>query len=123
MTKRSLITLVLSVVGGLIFALGMCMCLIPEWNAFQSGVIAAAIGAVILLAMVIYRAKTRTTPIKKPSKKTVGATVLAVSGAIILGLGMCMTMIWNMMIPGIIVGIIGIVALLMLIPLIKGIQK
>ena len=123
MTKRSLITLVLSVVGGLIFALGMCMCLIPEWNAFQSGVIATAIGAVILLAMVIYRAKTRTTPIKKPSKKAVGVTVLAVSGAIILGLGMCMTMIWNMMIPGIIGGVLGITALVMIIPLTKGFKK
>jgi hypothetical protein len=33
-----------------------------------------------------------------------------------------MTMIWNMMIPGIIVGIVGIVLLLCLIPVIKGLK-
>ena len=122
MTKRSLITLLLSVVGGLVFALGMCMCLLPEWNAFQTGVIVTAVGAVILLALAIYRAKTRTTPIKKPSKKAVGITALSVCGAIVLGLGMCMTMIWDMMIPGVVVGIIGILALVMIIPAAKGVK-
>jgi hypothetical protein len=33
-----------------------------------------------------------------------------------------MSMIWNMMIPGIIVGIVGIVLLLCLIPVIKGLK-
>jgi hypothetical protein len=45
-----------------------------------------------------------------------------VIGAIVLGVGMCMSMIWNMMIPGIIVGIVGIVLLLCLIPVIKGLK-
>jgi hypothetical protein len=45
-----------------------------------------------------------------------------VAGAIVLGVGMCMSMIWNMMVPGIIVGIVGIVLLLCLIPVIKGLK-
>ena len=122
MTKRGFITLLLSVVGGLIFALGMCMCLIPEWNAFQTGVVVTALGVVTLLALAIYRVKTRTAPIKKPSKKTVGITALSVCGAIVLGLGMCMTMIWDMMIPGVVVGIIGILALVMIVPATKGVK-
>jgi hypothetical protein len=45
-----------------------------------------------------------------------------VVGAIVLGVGMCMTMIWNMLVQGIIVGIIGIVLLLCLIPAIAGLK-
>ena len=44
MEKKNFITLVLGTVGGLLFALGMCMCLLPEWNMFNTGVICAAIG-------------------------------------------------------------------------------
>jgi hypothetical protein len=33
-----------------------------------------------------------------------------------------MTMVWNMLVPGIVVGIIGIVLLLGLIPVIKGLK-
>ena len=35
---------------------------------------------------------------------------------------MCMTMIWEMMIPGIAVGLVGIILLLCLIPVVKGLK-
>lgn len=35
---------------------------------------------------------------------------------------MCMTMVWNILVPGVIVGIVGIVLLLCLIPVIKGLK-
>lgn len=123
MTKRSFITLILSVIGGMVFALGMCMCLLPDWNAFSQGVICDIVGGIILLAMVIYRIKTREVPFKKPSKKAVGITVLTTAGVLVLGVGMCMTMVWEgLMIPGIIVGIVGIIMLLCLIPACKGLK-
>ena len=50
------------------------------------------------------------------------ATLLGVAGAILLGVGMCMTMLWEMLVPGILVGIVGIIVLLCLIPLIKGLK-
>ena len=34
---------ILGTVGGLLLAIGLCMCLLPEWNAFTPGVILAAI--------------------------------------------------------------------------------
>ena len=55
MSKKNFITLVLSTVGGILFAIGMCMCLLPEWNVFNQGVAIAAVGAVVLLAMLITR--------------------------------------------------------------------
>ena len=114
MKKKDFITLIMSTVGGILFALGMCMALLPEWGAMVPGVVIGIIGAVILLVMILVR--------RKMDGKAIGTTLLGVFGAIVLGVGMCMTMVWSMMIPGIIVGIIGIVALLCLIPVVKGLK-
>ena len=43
-------------------------------------------------------------------------------GALALGVGMCFSMIWGKMVVGIVVGLAGIVILLCLIPLTKGIK-
>lgn len=56
--------------------------------------------------------------IVKLSAKTIGTVVLGIIGAIVLGVGMYMVMVWNMLIQGIIVGLVGIVLLLCLIPLV-----
>ena len=42
---------VMGTVGGLLLAIGMCMCLLPEWNAFTPGVILAVLGAVVLVSI------------------------------------------------------------------------
>lgn len=124
MTKKNFITLILSAVSGILFAIGMCMCLLPEWNVFTQGVVVAVIGLVVLLAMVFIRRKMAGKPVLvKLSGKTVGTILLSLAGALILGVGMCMTMVWDgLMIPGIAVGIAGIILLLCLIPLIKGLK-
>jgi uncharacterized membrane protein len=122
MKKKDFVTLIMSTVGGILFALGMCMGLSPEWNALTQGIIIGIIGVVILLAMVLVRRKMSGKPAIVLNGKAIGTALLGVVGAIVLGVGMCMSMIWNMMIPGIIVGIVGIVLLLCLIPVIKGLK-
>lgn len=124
MTKRNFITLILGALGGLLFSLGMCMCLIPEWNTFDAGVKTAVVGAVILLVMVIFRIRTSTKKLQLPSVKSIGIFLLGLIGTLTFGAGMCMTMVWDgMMIQGIIVGIFGIVLLLCFIPVCKGGSK
>lgn len=124
MSKKNFVTLILSVVGGILFAVGMCMALLPEWNAFTPGVVTGVIGAAVLVIMVIVRRKMSGKPVfVKLSGKTIGAIALSIVGALVLGVGMCMTMVWEgLMIPGIAVGIVGIVLLICLIPLCKGIK-
>ena len=124
MKKENYVTLVMGTIGGLIFALGMCMCLLPEWGVFNQGVIAGAIGAVILLAMLIVRRKmTGKAPIKV-NIKTVGKIVYGVISSLVFGIGMCLVMaVEGMMLQGIIVGIVGIALLLGLIPMCLGIKK
>lgn len=122
MKKKDFVTLIMSTIGGILFALGMCMALLPEWGVLNQGIVIGVVGAVILLAMLLVRRKMDGKPAIVFNARAIGVTLLGVIGAIVLGVGMCMTMIWNMMIPGIAVGIVGIVLLLCLIPVIKGLQ-
>ena len=122
MQKKDFVTLILSTVGGILFALGMCMALLPEWNAFMEGIVVGTVGLVVLLIMVIVRRRMSGKKAIVFNGRAIGITLLGVAGAIVLGVGMCMTMIWDMMVPGIIVGGVGIVALLCLIPAIKGLK-
>lgn len=123
MKKENFVSLILGTIGGILFAIGMCMCLLPEWNAFQPGVVMGAIGIAVLLAMLIVRRKMEGRPAVKLNAKTVGTAALGIVGALVLGVGMCMTMVWqNLMVPGIVVGVIGLVLLLCLIPLCKGLK-
>ena len=56
MKKETLLEIILGTIGGLVFAIGMCMCLLPEWNMFTAGVVTTIIGFIILLCIIpVYR--------------------------------------------------------------------
>ncbi len=122
MKKSSFVAMILGTIGGILFALGMCRTLIPEWNAFQPGIVMGVVGAVVLLIMVlVWRKMENKNPIHV-SGKTIGTVLLGIAGALLLGVGMCLSMVWSNMIVGIIIGLVGIVVLLCLIPLTKGLK-
>lgn len=122
MKKSSFVAMLLGTVSGCIFALGMCMALIPEWEAFQPGVIFGCVGLALgLVTLVIWRKMEHKEPIHISGKMVLTAAV-AVIGALTLGVGMCMCMVWGKMAAGIAVGMVGIVVLLCLIPLVRGIK-
>lgn len=123
MKKSSFTALVLGTVSGVLFALGMCMAMIPEWGAFQPGIIFGCVGLVLgLVTLLVWRRMERKEPIRV-SGKTVLTVFVGVVGALALGIGMCFTMVWGRLVTGIVVGIAGIVILLSLIPLTKGIRE
>ena len=122
MKKSSFVAMLLGIISGVLFALGMCMALIPEWDAFQPGIIFGCIGLVLgLITIVIWRKMEHKQPIQI-SGKTILTIIVGVIGALALGVGMCFCMVWSKMVIGIIIGLIGIVVLLSLIPLVKGIK-
>lgn len=122
MKKSNFVALILGTIGCVFFALGMCMALIEEWGMFNKGVIAGVVGLVILLiTVIVWRKMEGKEPIKL-NGKTIGAVVVGVLGALLLGVGMCLSMVFDKMILGIVIGLVGIVVLLMLIPLTKGIH-
>lgn len=122
MKKSTFVSMILGTIGGILFALGMCMILILEWNAFEPGIIMGVIGVLVLLIMVlVWRKMENKAPIKI-SGKMIGAMLIGIVGALLLGVGMCLTMVWSNIVVGIVIGIIGIVVLLCLIPFIKGLK-
>lgn len=122
MKKSHFVALILGTVGVVCFALGMCMCMLPEWGMFRQGIVCGVIGLLILLiTLLIWRKMEGKAPIKL-NAKTIGSVAVGVLGALLLGVGMCMVMVFNKMVMGIVIGLVGIVVLLMLIPLTKGIH-
>lgn len=122
MKKSSFVALVLGTVSGVLFALGMCMALIPEWNAFKPGIIFGAVGLVLgLITVIAWRRMENKEPIHF-SGKTVLTVIIGIVGVMAFGVGMCFCMVWDKLILGIVIGIIGIAVLLCLIPVIKGIK-
>ena len=81
MEKKNFISLIMETVGGILFAIGMCMCLLPQWNAFNQGVVISVIGLVVLLIMLLVRRKLEGKPvIVKLSARTVGTVLLGIIG-------------------------------------------
>ena len=123
MKKSSFAALVLGTVSVMLFALGMCMTMIPEWDAFRPGVIFGCVGLVLgLVTLLVWRRMEHKAPVRL-SGKVVLTVLLGVAGALALGVGMCFSMVWGRMAPGIAVGLAGIVLLLGLVPLTKGVRE
>lgn len=123
MTKKNFITLILSTVGGILFALGMCMTMLPEWNAFTQGIVVGCVGLAVLVVMLLVRRKMEgKSIIVKLTARTVGTILISIAGAAALGIGMCMVMVWNNLVLGVVLGTVGILLLLCLIPMIKGLK-
>ncbi len=122
MKKSSFAAMILGTVSGILFALGMCMTLIKEWDTFTSGIILGLIGLVMgFITFLIWRKMENKKPIKI-SGKTFVTTLIGIVGALALGVGMCFSMVWQNVILGVIIGIVGILILLSLIPIIKGVK-
>ena len=123
MKKSSFIAMMLGTVSGVLFALGMCMALIPQWEAFQPGVIFGCVGLFLgLITMLIWRRMEHKEPIKI-SGKTIFTLIIGIAGTLTLGVGMCFAMVWERLAIGIAIGLLGILALLCLIPLTKGLRE
>lgn len=122
MKKSSFIALLLGTVSGVLFSLGMCMALLPEWNAFMEGVILGGVG--IALGLITLAVWCRMEGKKLPafSGKGLLKILYGIFSALVLGVGMCLCLVWEQIILGTIIGLIGIVLLILLIPMIKGIK-
>lgn len=122
MKKSNFVAMILGTVSGIFFALGMCMAPIEEWNAFKPGIVVGCVGLVFaLITVMVWRKMENKEPIKITGKAVLTVAV-GIIGALALGVGMCFCMVWNNMIPGIIIGLVGIIILMCLIPLCKGLK-
>ena len=114
MKKETLLEIILGTIGGLVFAIGMCMCLIPEWDLFKVGVVVAILGFIILLCIIpVYRSNH---PKKEHSPINWGIVItwiVGIVGALVMGFGMSKVMVGDPSKTDLIIGIVtGIVGLL-----------
>lgn len=123
MKKSTFINLLLGVIGGMLFAIGMCLCLLPEWNAFNQGVAVTAAGFLSLLALAVVNWLKAGRPVRKINWKLLGKILYGIVSVLIMGVGMSLIMAGEMLIPGIITGIAGIIMLLFLIPVCIGLKQ
>ncbi len=122
MRKPTFIALISGTVSTMLFAIGMCMALLPEWDAFGAGVVLGILGIVLgIITLMIWRRMTGKAPVSL-SLKSILAAIIGIIGALVLGVGMCFSMVWGRMAMGIIIGLIGIMILISLVPILKGIE-
>lgn len=114
MKKDTLLTIILGTVGGLIFAIGMCMCLVKEWEMFIPGVVTSIIGFIILLCIIPIVRKNMPKKERGPINWGLVLTwTVGVIGSLIMGFGMSKIMVGEATKTDLIVGMItGVVGLL-----------
>lgn len=122
MKKSSFIALILGTVSGVLFALGMCMTLLPEWNSFTEGVVFGAAGLVCGVITWLVWCKMEKKTFHKLSGKTLFRALYIILSLCVLGVGMCLCLVWLQFVWGILAGLAGIVMLLGLIPMFKGLK-
>ncbi len=113
MKKETLLEIILGTIGGLVFAIGMCMCLIPEWDLFKVGVVVTILGFIILLCIIpVYRSNH---PKKEHTSINLGIVftwLIGIVGALVMGFGMSKVMVGDPskidLLLGLITGIIGL---------------
>ncbi len=122
MKKSSFVALVLGTVSGVLFSLGMCMALVAEWAKMKEGIVLGVAGLLLaLVTLLIWRRMENKAPLRV-SGKTVAQVMYAVAAAIIFGIGLCLCLLNANYIMGTVVGLVGIVLLLGLIPMVKGLK-
>ena len=114
MKKETLLQIILGTFGGLIFAIGMCMCLLPEWDMFTPGVVVSIIGFIILLCIIpVYRKNHPRKPHGPINWGIVLTFIVGIVGSLIMGFGMSKVMIEGAtksdMLVGIITGVVGLI--------------
>lgn len=123
MKKSNFIAMLLGTVSGVLFALGMCMALIQEWNSFKPGIVLGGAGILMgLVTIAVWRRMAHKKPICISGKGILSVAV-GIIGVLALGVGMCFSMVWDKMALGIGIGLAGIAVLLCLLPLTKGIKE
>lgn len=122
MKKSNFMAMVLGTISGLLFALGMCMALLPAWNLFTPGIIVGASGALLAMITVLIWRKMEHKQMIHITGRTILAGVIAVAGVLVLGFGMSLAMVWGSMPVGIVIGVVGILLLFSLVPVTKGLK-
>lgn len=114
MKKETLLEIILGTIGGLVFAIGMCMCLIPEWDLLKVGIVVSVIGFIILLCIIpVYRSNHPKKEREPINWGIVFTWIIGIVGALVMGFGMSKIMTGDLTqmdtIIGMVTGVVGLI--------------
>lgn len=116
MKKNDFIIMLGWISSGFLFAIGMCMVLLPEWGVELQGAILGGVGIISALAVFLAKRKMAGKALWIWNTRIVVISLFGFVSAIVFGLGMVMTM-------GIILGFVGVLMLAALLPMVKGFEE
>ena len=106
MTKKKILNITILTIAVILFAFGMCMVLITDWNTLKEGIIMSVVSLVLFFFIMIGNKKI------KISLNNIFHYIIGIISLLITGYAMSKTMIINASItnilPYIIIGIAGI---------------
>lgn len=119
MKKENFITLILVCLAVLFFGIGFC--LVSIWESRTSGILLGILGLFLIWITYLLRRKMQGKPPIQWNGKMLFRIVFGCIGLCIFGWGVCLSLTSpNDMVQGILIGIVGLVLLICLIPLCKG---
>ncbi len=121
MKKETLVEIVLANIGGALFAMGMCMMLIREWNLLYEGIGIIVIGIFCLITIIPVRRHNNNA--KNVEWKSVITRFIMIITAIIIILGISQMIARKNMILGLIIWIIGLIVSTLSFPVFEFIEK
>lgn len=117
MTKKKLLNITILTIAAILFAFGMCMVLITDWNSLKEGIIMSVVSLVLFFFIIIRNKKL------KISLNNIFHYIIGIISLLITGYAMSKTMIINASItnilPYIIIGITGILICILNYPVYK----
>lgn len=128
MKKETLLEIILGTIGGLTFAIGMCMGLIKEWDMLVPGIVVGIIGFILLLCIIpIYRKSHPKKPHGPINWAIVTTFIVGIVGSLVMGFGMSLIMVGDAsksdIIIGMITGIVGLVTCVLNYPIYAYIKE
>jgi hypothetical protein len=122
MKKSNFAALLMGIASGMLFALGMCMTLLPEWQAMTEGIIMGLGGLVLGAVTYVVWCRMEHRPLPKLNLRSVLFIGYIVLSLLVLGIGLCLCLVGARYFLGAIIGVVGILMLVMLIPMTVGLK-
>ncbi len=122
MKKSNFVALLMGIASGTLFALGMCMTLLPEWQAMTEGILLGLGGLVLGAVTYVVWCKMSHRPLPKLNLKSLLLIGYIMLSLLILGIGLCLCLVGARYFLGAIIGVVGILMLVMLIPMTVGLK-
>ena len=122
MKKSHFVALIFGTASGVMFALGMCMVLLPEWDAFREGIFFGCAGLILGFITLLVWCKMERKKLPEISGRNLLRVLYGIAAVLVLGVGMCMCLVWQNFVWGTIIGLLGIIMLIAMIPMINGLK-